>query len=647
MAESQYKDGDLHLGTNSPNKANDPDVLNQMSLKLVDDLRRVDRNLELPQIVVCGNQSCGKSSVLEAISGLDFPRGDGIVTTFATQLALRRGEQRCGSVRVDEIRFEANLDSLSELGNSIRAAKAALLEHHQESKNGISENTIFEETVQIEVTHPSWPPLTLVDLPGLIENPNSTQTERDVDLIQKLVRQNMKRKKTIILAIIDGNSEPAVQKILKLAKKFDHKGERTIGVITKPDEIKPGTPTEREFLRCATNARPDYHFKHWHVLRNRAFNENYTLAERDKMEAEFFRDSIWEKELERGQLGIDALRSTLSNILEQHVHHELPGLVKSLNVDLEKCTKDLSHLRQARDTFEDQQKYLLEISTAFEILVKQNTSGISFGESLGESFAPMEGRSLRALVQEYNENFARYIYEKGHFYEEVDANEGPTGRIKAHRGDTRPFPPCSPKRINRKEFVDVVQAIRRQNYCSTFPGALEPSHVNKLFQKQASPWRQIAEAHVDSVWSLAVQAINNVINHIASEPTAGKLREYLMKGELEDVAPEHFRAEAPNMLYSLDRFRKDLRTKLSELLRPYEEFRAATLDPEYFQTLARRRYPMPENERDGITACLAVGKNESAADYIQEKLSTYEMVVNGFASNDSEMLDLMHVYYKV
>jgi Dynamin family len=45
----------------------------------------VDHEFSLPQLVVCGEQSAGKSSVLEAISGIPFPRKGSQCTRFVTQ----------------------------------------------------------------------------------------------------------------------------------------------------------------------------------------------------------------------------------------------------------------------------------------------------------------------------------------------------------------------------------------------------------------------------------------------------------------------------------------------------------------------------------------------------------------------------------
>ena len=46
--------------------------------------------IDLPQLVVVGDQSSGKSSVLEGLTGLPFPRDSGLCTRFATQITFRR-----------------------------------------------------------------------------------------------------------------------------------------------------------------------------------------------------------------------------------------------------------------------------------------------------------------------------------------------------------------------------------------------------------------------------------------------------------------------------------------------------------------------------------------------------------------------------
>jgi hypothetical protein len=48
-------------------------------------LHDVNHELDLPQLVVCGSQSSGKSSTLEAFSGYSFPRGEKTVTRFVTE----------------------------------------------------------------------------------------------------------------------------------------------------------------------------------------------------------------------------------------------------------------------------------------------------------------------------------------------------------------------------------------------------------------------------------------------------------------------------------------------------------------------------------------------------------------------------------
>ena len=70
-------------------------------LELAEDLVNLslDKQLSVPQIAVMGDQSSGKSSVLEALSGVPFPRGSGLVTRCPIRLIMRKVGSRVGGLR--------------------------------------------------------------------------------------------------------------------------------------------------------------------------------------------------------------------------------------------------------------------------------------------------------------------------------------------------------------------------------------------------------------------------------------------------------------------------------------------------------------------------------------------------------------------
>ena len=69
-------------------------------LDVIDALRAegLSEYTALPQLIVCGDQSSGKSSVLEANSGVPYPRKDTLCTRFATEVILRRATDESISV---------------------------------------------------------------------------------------------------------------------------------------------------------------------------------------------------------------------------------------------------------------------------------------------------------------------------------------------------------------------------------------------------------------------------------------------------------------------------------------------------------------------------------------------------------------------
>lgn len=89
----------------TPGGISDPALI-QLVNKLQDVFTTINVNnpIDLPQIVVVGSQSSGKSSVLENIVGRDFlPRGSGIVTRrpLVLQLINRAAGTNANGVKED------------------------------------------------------------------------------------------------------------------------------------------------------------------------------------------------------------------------------------------------------------------------------------------------------------------------------------------------------------------------------------------------------------------------------------------------------------------------------------------------------------------------------------------------------------------
>ncbi|KAK5011753.1 hypothetical protein LTR28_005089 [Elasticomyces elasticus] len=94
-----------------------------------------------------------------------------------------------------------------------------------------------DDVLRIQISGPSQPHLTIVDLPGLIHSENKFQTLADVKLVQDMVQRQISNRRSIILAVISAQNDFANQVVLKLAREVDESSVRTLGVITKPDTL--------------------------------------------------------------------------------------------------------------------------------------------------------------------------------------------------------------------------------------------------------------------------------------------------------------------------------------------------------------------------------------------------------------------------
>jgi hypothetical protein len=117
-----------------------------------------------------------------------------------------------------------------------------------------------EVVVQIEGS--DLPDLVIKDMPGLIQNGDSS----DIDSVRRMTSQSVKAENAIIMLCAPCDDDIDNQEAMKLVAQADPKFERTIGVLTKPDRIQKGT--EAPFLDILLNKHEKAELRHgWFVLR--------------------------------------------------------------------------------------------------------------------------------------------------------------------------------------------------------------------------------------------------------------------------------------------------------------------------------------------------------------------------------------------
>ena len=189
----------------------------------------------LPQIVVVGSQSSGKSSVLESLVGHDFlPRGAGICTRRPLLLQLLHNAEGGEASEWGEFAHlpGKRFTDFGEIRKEIEA--------ETERKLGKTLH-VSSEPIRLCIRSPRVLDLSLVDLPGVTKVPVGDQPHDIEAQLVRLVMQYTKNPNAIILAVSAANTDLATSDAIQLAKRADPTGERTMGVLTKLDLMDKGT----------------------------------------------------------------------------------------------------------------------------------------------------------------------------------------------------------------------------------------------------------------------------------------------------------------------------------------------------------------------------------------------------------------------
>ncbi|KAL1397493.1 hypothetical protein pipiens_009719 [Culex pipiens pipiens] len=318
--------------------------------------------IQLPQIVVLGSQSSGKSSVIESLVGRTFlPRGTGIVTRrpLILQLVYTPLDDRehrsadSGTVGVEEWgRFlhikNKTFTDFDEIRNEIE---------NETDRMAGSNKGICPEPISLKIYSTKVVNLTLVDLPGITKVPVGDQPEDIEAQIKDLLLKYIENPNSIILAVTAANTDMATSESLKMAKECDPDGRRTLAVLTKLDLMDAGTdaidilcgrviPVKLGIIGVVNRSQQD-------------INDKKAIEEQLRDEAAYLQRKYPTLATRNGT---PYLAKTLNRLLMHHIRDCLPDLKTRVNV---MASQFQSLLNSYGEDVTDKSQCLLQIITKF------------------------------------------------------------------------------------------------------------------------------------------------------------------------------------------------------------------------------------------------------------------------------------------
>ncbi|EFO84428.1 hypothetical protein GCK72_013566 [Caenorhabditis remanei] len=337
-------------------------------------LGRKEDQIQLPQIVVVGSQSAGKSSVLENLVGRDFlPRGTGIVTRRPLILQLNhvaldeesKRRRTNGTLLTDDwAMFEHTGSKVFTDFDAVRKE----IEDETDRVTGVNKG-ISLLPISLKIYSHRVVSLSLVDLPGITKIPVGDQPANIEEQIRDMILHYISNPSSIILAVTPANQDFATSEPIKLAREVDAGGQRTLAVLTKLDLMDQGTdamdvlmgkviPVKLGIIGVVNRSQQN-------ILDNKA------IVDAVKDEQSFMQKKY---PTLASRNGTHYLAKRLNMLLMHHIRNCLPALKARVSIMNAQCQSDLVAFGEP---VEDKNRTLLQIITRFATAYTSTIEGTS------------------------------------------------------------------------------------------------------------------------------------------------------------------------------------------------------------------------------------------------------------------------------
>ncbi|KAF9888697.1 hypothetical protein FE257_008455 [Aspergillus nanangensis] len=354
-------------------------------VKKIQDLRHIgieDSSIALPKICVIGDQSTGKSSLIEGMSEIKVPRAAGTCTRCPMEINLSESDQPWACrVFLSRRYFYDNahkqnktvkkskplgpwiemdpedepfitLSNKDSIDEAIKWAQLAILNPNRSSADYIpGQNTetsshcyvkFSPNVVRLDISAPNFPNLSFYDLPGVISQAEHDEERYLVALVENLVKEYISQDNCIVLLALPMTDDATNSSAARIMRDVPGAKQRTLGVLTKPDRIQTGESIKQweEILEGDKFALGHGYY----IVRNNPDPSiSHALARHE--EAAFFATPPWNTMVSyRNRFGTRQLQGALSNLLLDQIQGCLPRIIEQIDKKAARIETELKTL---------------------------------------------------------------------------------------------------------------------------------------------------------------------------------------------------------------------------------------------------------------------------------------------------------------
>nr|XP_043626430.1 dynamin-2A-like [Erigeron canadensis] len=339
-------------------------------------------------VVVLGNTGAGKSAVLNSLIGHPvLPTGEGGATRAPICIDLKRDD----NLSIKSI--------ILQVDNKSQTVSASALRRSLQEKVGKISSKSHDE-IYMKLITSTAPPLNLVDLPGV------DKAHRNDSLVSRFHLEYARHNDSVLLVVIPAAQAPEISKAkaLRIAKEYDREYTRTVGVISKMDQVSSDLKTLAAIQALLLGQGPKSTVDiPWVAL----IGQSVSIAS-VKSESDNALENSWQAESDalksmltgapQSTLGRLALVATLSNQIHNRMKIKLPSLLSGLQDKSQVMQDELVKLGESMvSSSEGTRALALELCREFEDTFIQHIVG---GEGTGwKVVASFEGNFPNRIKQ--------------------------------------------------------------------------------------------------------------------------------------------------------------------------------------------------------------------------------------------------------